>query len=53
MTAICGDALLRAEGAHLAPASDAFADRVTYLEQTVQYLAGIENTGQRLVAVSL
>jgi hypothetical protein len=53
MTAICGDALLTAEGAHLAPASDAFADRVTYLEQAVRYLAGIENTGQRLVAVSL
>jgi hypothetical protein len=53
MTAICGDALLTAEGANLAPASDAFADRVTYLEQAVRYLAGIENTGQRLVAVSL
>ncbi|MCY1141518.1 hypothetical protein OWR29_26270 [Actinoplanes sp. Pm04-4] len=53
MTAICGDALRTAEGANLAPASDAFANRVTYLEQAVRYLAGIENTGQRLVAVSL
>ncbi len=53
MTAICGDALLTAESAQLAPASDAFADRVTYLEQAVRYLAGIENTSQRLVAVSL
>ncbi|MGK5680185.1 hypothetical protein [Actinoplanes sp. URMC 104] len=53
MTAVCGDALLTAEGAHLVPASDAFADRVTYLEQAVRYLAGIDNTSQRLVAVSL
>ena len=53
MTAICGDALLTTEGAQLAPASDAFADRMTYLEHAVRYLAGIENTGQRLVAVSL
>jgi hypothetical protein len=53
MTTICGDALLTAEGAQLAPASDAFADRVTYLDHAVRYLAGIENTGRRLVAVSL
>ena len=53
MTAICGDALLTAERGQLAPASDAFADRMTYLEQAIRYLDGIENTGQRLVAVSL
>lgn len=53
MTAICGDALLTAERGQLAPASDAFADRVTYLEHAIRYLAGIENTDQRLIAVSL
>ena len=53
MTALCGDALLTAERGQLAPASDAFADRMTYLEQAIRYLDGIENTGQRLVAISL
>jgi hypothetical protein len=53
MTALCGDALLTAERGQLAPASDTFADRMTYLEHAIRYLDGIENTGQRLVAVSL
>lgn len=53
MTAICGDALRTAEGRQLAPATDAFADRVTYLEQAIRYLDSIEDTDQRLIAVSL
>ncbi|MFD0518983.1 hypothetical protein [Paractinoplanes durhamensis] len=53
MTAICGDALLTAEGRQLAPASDAFNDRVTYLEQAIRCLDTIADTDQRLIAVSL
>jgi hypothetical protein len=53
MTAICGDALLTADGRQLTPVSDAFADRVTYLEQAIRYLDTIADTEQRLIAVSL
>jgi hypothetical protein len=51
-TAVCGDALLTAEGAKLAPESDAFAHRVTYLEQATRYLDTLAAT-QRLLAVAL
>jgi hypothetical protein len=37
-TAICGDALLTADGHQLAPDSDALTHRVTYLEQAVRHL---------------
>ncbi|RLK24710.1 hypothetical protein DER29_2641 [Micromonospora sp. M71_S20] len=52
LTAIAGDALITAEGAKLAPASDAMADRVTYLEQANRLLAAID-PDQRLLAVAL
>ncbi|MEV0392153.1 hypothetical protein [Polymorphospora rubra] len=51
-TALAGDALITVEGAKLAPASDAMADRVTYLEQANRLLDGIDPE-QRLLAVSL
>ncbi|MEU4592298.1 hypothetical protein [Micromonospora aurantiaca (nom. illeg.)] len=52
LTAVAGDALITAEGARLAPASDAMADRVTYLEQAHRLLAAID-PDQRLLAVAL
>ncbi|WBB78562.1 hypothetical protein O7606_20390 [Micromonospora sp. WMMD882] len=52
LTAIAGDALITAEGAKLAPASDALADRVTYLDQAHRLLAAID-PDQRLLAVAL
>jgi hypothetical protein len=51
-TAVAGDALLTAHGAKLAPASDALAHRVTYLEQANRYLDTLADT-QRLLAVVL
>ncbi|UWZ50175.1 hypothetical protein Dmats_46230 [Dactylosporangium matsuzakiense] len=51
-TALAADTVITADGARLAPASDAFAHRVTYLEQATHYLAGIDET-QRLLAVTL
>jgi hypothetical protein len=51
-TAVAGDALLTAEGHKLAPESDAFTHRVTYLEQAGRYLDTVE-TSQRLLAVAL
>jgi hypothetical protein len=51
-TAVAGDALLTADGHKLAPASDAFTHRVTYLEQAGRYLDAIA-TSQRLLAVAL
>lgn len=51
-TAVAGDALLTAEGAKLAPASDAFSHRVTYLEQANRYLDTIEDS-QRLLAIAI
>ena len=51
-TSVAGDALLTAEGARLAPASDAFTHRVTYLEQANRHLDTVE-TSQRLLAVAL
>jgi hypothetical protein len=51
-TAVCGDALLTARGTKLAPESDAFAHRVTYLEQATRYLDTLADT-QRLLAVAL
>ncbi|MBQ0977890.1 hypothetical protein [Micromonospora sp. M61] len=52
LTALAGDALITAEGAKLAPASDAMADRVTYLEQANRLLDAID-PDQRLLAVAL
>jgi hypothetical protein len=52
LTAIAGDAIITAEGAKLAPASDAMADRVTYLEQANRLFAAID-PDQRLLAVAL
>ena len=52
LTAVAGDALITIEGATLAPASDAMADRVTYLEQANRLLAAID-PDQRLLAVAL
>jgi hypothetical protein len=51
-SAVAGDALLAAGGHKLAPASDAFTHRVTYLEQAGRYLDTVE-TSQRLLAVAL
>lgn len=51
-TALAADAVITADGTRLAPASDTFADRVTYLEQATRYLADIDGT-QRLLAVAL
>jgi hypothetical protein len=52
VTAICGDALLTAEGRQITPATDAFDDRVTFLSHANRYLENIED-GQRLVAVAV
>jgi hypothetical protein len=49
---VCGDALLTPDGHTLAPASDALARRVTYLEQAGRYLDTVE-TGQRLLVIAL
>ncbi|XVV10890.1 hypothetical protein ACQP2X_39540 [Actinoplanes sp. CA-131856] len=53
LNAVCGDALRTAAGGQLAPASDLFSDRVTYLDQALRYLNTIEDTDQRLIAVTL
>lgn len=52
LSAIAGDALITAEGAKLAPVSDAMADRVTYLERANRLFAAID-PNQRLLAVAL
>ncbi|MEU8048443.1 hypothetical protein [Micromonospora haikouensis] len=52
LTAVTGDALITADGAKAAPASDAMADRVTYLEQANRLLTTID-PDQRLLAVAL
>ncbi|GAA5200718.1 hypothetical protein GCM10023322_79180 [Rugosimonospora acidiphila] len=46
------DAVLTAQGATLAPDSDAFTHRVTYLEQAHRYLDSLEPT-QRLLTITL
>jgi hypothetical protein len=51
-TAICADALLDQDGVRLAPASDALADRTTYIERALHTLDRIDDQ-RRLVAVSL
>ena len=51
-TAVCGDALLSANGNRLAPASDAMAHRVTYLQQANHVLETLE-PDQCLLAVTL
>lgn len=50
-TAICGDALLTADGHQLAPDSDALTHRVTYLEQAVRHLDTV-HPAQRLLAIA-
>lgn len=52
ITAVCADALLTPGGHRFAPASDALAHRVTYLEQANRYLDTLE-ADQRLLAVAL
>ncbi|MEU5565541.1 hypothetical protein [Micromonospora musae] len=51
-SAVAGDAMLTADGHHLAPASDALAHRITYLEQALAHLDTV-GPEQRLLAVSL
>ncbi|MET7398033.1 hypothetical protein ABZS66_31535 [Dactylosporangium sp. NPDC005572] len=51
-TALAADTVITADGSRLAPASDAFAHRVTYLEQATRYLENIDEE-QRLLAVAL
>ncbi|MFD6754912.1 hypothetical protein [Micromonospora gifhornensis] len=52
LTAVAADALITTDGATLAPASDAMADRVTYLEQANRLFAALD-PDQRLLAVAL
>jgi hypothetical protein len=51
-TAICADAILTDDGRRLAPASDALADRTTYIEQALRLLDTLD-PAQRLIAVTL
>jgi hypothetical protein len=51
-TAVVGDAMLTADGRQLAPASDALADRTTYIEQALRHLDALA-PDQRLIAVAL
>ena len=51
-TAVCSDALLTTDGHKFAPAGDALAHRVTYLDQAGRYLDTLE-AEQRLLAVTL
>jgi len=53
LLATCFDAVLTAgDGEQLRPASDAFSDRITYLDNAARYLDSLDGD-QRLVAVSL
>lgn len=51
-TALAADTVITADGHRLAPESDAFAHRVTFLEQANRHLASIDDQ-QRLLAVAL
>ncbi|MEV0133693.1 hypothetical protein AB0H83_35175 [Dactylosporangium sp. NPDC050688] len=51
-TTLTADTVIAADGNRLSPASDAFAHRVTYLEQANHYLASIDED-QRLLAIAL
>ncbi|MBM0255848.1 hypothetical protein [Micromonospora sp. 4G55] len=51
-SAVAGDAMLTADGRKLAPASDALAHRITYLEQALAHLETV-SPDQRLLAVAL
>jgi hypothetical protein len=51
-TILCGDAILTDDGRRLAPASDALADRTTYIEQAMRLLDTLDDE-QRLIAVTL
>ncbi|MEU4677915.1 hypothetical protein [Micromonospora sp. NPDC023737] len=51
-SAVAGDAMLTADGRHLAPASDALAHRITYLEQALAHLDTV-GPERRLLAISL
>ncbi|SCL56351.1 hypothetical protein GA0070603_2189 [Micromonospora chersina] len=51
-SAVAGDAMLTADGRKLAPASDALAHRITYLEQALAHLDTLD-PDQRLLAVAL
>ncbi|MER7276642.1 hypothetical protein ABT369_19580 [Dactylosporangium sp. NPDC000244] len=52
ITAIAADTVLTVDGHRLTPASDAFAHRVTYLEQASHYLATLDDN-QRLLSIAL
>ncbi|MEV0726909.1 hypothetical protein AB0I37_29570 [Micromonospora purpureochromogenes] len=51
-TAVVGDAMLTADGRKITPASDALADRITYIEQALRHLDTLAPP-QRLIAVAL
>lgn len=50
--AVCSDAVVTTDGGRIQPASDHFADRVTFLHQANRYLDGLD-PAQRLLAVTL
>lgn len=50
-TAVAADAVLTLDGGQLAPASDAFTDRIAYLEHAGRYLHALSGS-QRLLAVA-
>ncbi|GIJ49391.1 hypothetical protein Val02_62770 [Virgisporangium aliadipatigenens] len=51
-SAVTADAVLTDDGTSIAPNSDTFADRVTYLHRAVDYLDSLHGT-QRLLAINL
>jgi hypothetical protein len=51
-TAICGDAMLRDDGARIAPASDALTDRATFIDRALRAFDALDPE-QRLIAVAL
>jgi len=52
LTAVATDALLTPDGERMAPATDRFADRLTYLEQANRYLDTLDDD-TRVVAVQV
>jgi len=52
LTALCADALLPVTGPVLRPASDALADRITYLAEAARTVAGLPGS-QRLIALAV
>jgi hypothetical protein len=52
MWALCTDAVITASGARLQPESDSLAHRVSYLQQAVRHIDGLDPE-QRLLAVNV